>query len=303
MTASREATILSLIRPGAVILPYVDGTVARHIQWMRLRELSERTIEGRKSALDLLMRHAAKPLRDITPDDLAAWQASLGLLSPSTRKTYVVHVRGYYDWAARNGVIDTNPAVGLVIPRVPKGLPRPIDERSLARCLEMAPLELRIWFELAAFDGLRAGEIARLERRDVLETAVEPGLVIHGKGGKMRIVPLSATPLRSLQEMGMPRGRLFRKQSGHPVSPHYVSDTANRFLHRIGIPETLHQLRHRFGTELLRNCHDLRQVQEALGHADPSTTAIYTLINPHDSAPAVNAISRPLLRPVQDTGS
>jgi site-specific recombinase XerD len=301
MNPSQEATILSLRRHNAVILPFVDGNVARHTQWMRLRGLSERTIGGRKSALDLLTKHASKPVRDITPDDLHTWQITLGVLALNTRKSYVSHVREFYAWAADNGVVPANPTAVLIMPKVPPGLPRPIGERALEFALAQAPLRIRLWLELAAYDGLRAAEIAAIERPDVMENADPAGLFVHGKGRRERVVPLSATPLASLFELGMPRtGRLFRKLDGFPVSPHYVSQRTNRYLHRIGVPESLHQLRHRFGTQALGVSGNLREVQELMGHASPKTTAVYTFVNPQRSARTVAAIDHPLLRPVQD---
>jgi site-specific recombinase XerD len=301
MGSSREANVIPLIKPNAVILRFVDGSVARHTQWMRLRGLSADTIEDRGSVLGLLTRHAAKPLRDLTAADLDGWQRSLGILSANTRKTYVSHVRAYYQWATVNDGVDGDPASVLIVPKVPRGLPRPIGEAPLQVALARATLRMRCWLELAAYDGLRAAEIARLERPDVLDTGPLRMLVIHGKGGRMRVIPLSDTPLASLYELGMPaHGALFRKRNGFPVTPHYVSKTANDYLHGIGIVETLHQLRHRFGTQALNVSGNLRQVQDLMGHASPSTTAIYTLINPKDAAPTIAAIDHPLLRPVQD---
>ncbi len=247
------------------------------------------------------MRHAAKPLRDIGPDDLHAWQITLGVLAPNTRKSYVSHVREFYGWAAANSIIPANPAAVLIMPKVPAGLPRPIGERALELALAHAPLRIRVWLELAAYDGLRAGEIAAIERPDVMETADPAGLFVHGKGRRERVVPLSATPLASMFELGMPRhGRLFRLLNGHPVSANYVSQRTNNYLHGIGILETLHQLRHRFGTQALGVSGNLREVQELMGHASPKTTAIYTYVNPKESARTVAAIDHPLLRPVQD---
>jgi integrase/recombinase XerC len=306
-TVAVRSSRLSLVRVTSVsagaILPFMGADVASHIRWMRLRGLSEATVEHRLKVLRLLTTHAARPLLTLTPADLDSWQGTLGPLSLETQRSYKVQVRGYYAWAADEAhLIETNPAAILIIPKVP---------RDLERALREAPPMIRVWLELAAFAGLRAKEIAALERPDVLDECEPPALVLHGKGSKMRLVPLSPRPLRSLADFGMPaRGRLWWV-NGRPVSAKRLSQLTNDFLHRLGIPETLHQGRHRYATRLLEAGANLRQVQELMGHASPASTAIYTQVLLRDFVPFVDAIDhpltnpRPLLRPVpeQETGT
>jgi site-specific recombinase XerD len=286
------------------IISIVDGAVAAHIRWMRLRGLSTNTVKLRRTALGLLAVYVARPLLEATPDEIDAWQSTLGFLAVQTRASYVSHVRNFYRWAVEYGHLTENPATVLASPRVPKRLPRPISEARMASAMAMAPQPIRLWFELAAYGSARAGEIAVLERPDILADEREPMIVLHGKGGKERMVPLAPALAESLDQPCLPRqGRLFRRASGLPMTPRDVSRQANDWLHDHGYPETIHQFRHRFGTQALRAGANLRQVQELMGHESPATTAIYTLVNPTDAAPAVAAIDHPLLRPVQDTGS
>lgn len=305
MTTNEQiATVSRLDRRNAVILVLVDGTFVRHVAAMRQRGLTASTIQGRTNVVRLLIKHAQKPLIEITEADMESWQDTLGPLAPNSRCTYVSHIREVYAWMRERGLIDHNPADVLVTPKHQRGLPRPIPEPSLERALLLAPLQIRVWLELAGYDGFRAGEIARLERQDIRDRIDRPYFFVRGKGGRDRTVPASPVALASLYEYGLPiRGRVFRRPSGVPMTPRDVSRRVNNYLHGVGIPETGHQLRHRFGTQLLNKEPNLRRVQEIMGHASPATTAIYTLVDPRDAAPAVNAISRPLLRPVQDTGS
>lgn len=304
MDIPRKATIHPFVRRNAVILPLVDGNFSRHVAEMRQRGLSAETIKGRTDVVRLLTNHAHKPLTEITTADMEAWQNTLGHLAVNSRYTYVSHIREVYRWLRKNGLLEDDPTDVLITPRRTRSLPRPIPEVSLERALLIAPLVIRCWLELAGYDGFRAGEIARLDRMDIRDQIEEPFFYVRGKGGKDRTVPASEVALASLYEYGLPiRGRVFRRADGTPMTPRDVSRKANNYLHSLGIPETLHQLRHRFGTQLLNADPNLRRVQEIMGHASPATTAIYTLVNPRDSAPAVNAISRPLLRPVQGTGS
>jgi site-specific recombinase XerD len=289
----------------ARILPFVDGSTGLHIADMRLRGLSANTVTLRRTVLGLVVRYTGKPLLDIDRDDLDRWQRSIADLAPETRLSYVSAVRSFYRWATDAQLVDEDPSARLIVPKVVRGLPHPVSERNLEWVLANAPDPLRVWFELAAYAGPRAAEIATLERADVLDDRDVPALRLRGKGGKERMVPLAPRPLRSLRQYGMPwRGRLFRNPDGTPVSAHGVSQRCNRWLHRHGLPDTLHGFRHRFATQLYEvSDHDLLLVQQLLGHASPKTTTVYTLVNARKGAAAVARIDRPLLRPVEETGS
>jgi integrase/recombinase XerC len=99
-----------------------------------------------------------------------------------------------------------------------------------------------------------------------------------------------------LRMAGMPHtGYVFRRHDGRrgPLEPWTVSHLANRHLRQCGIDATLHQLRHRFGTVLYQQTHDLRLVQELMGHADPATTAGYAAYDRSGAADAVEALPAP----------
>jgi site-specific recombinase XerD len=304
VTNTHVARVVPLSGDAGRIISIVDGSVALHIRWMRLRGLSPNTVKLRKTALGLLAVHIRRPLLEATADEIDTWQATLGPLAVQTRASYVSQVRNFYAWAVEYGHLVDNPARVLASPRVPRRLPRPIPEARMASAMASAPQPIRLWFELAAYASARAAEIALLERPDILADEEEPMLVLHGKGDKERMVPLAPHLAAALEAADLPQhGRLFRRANGRPVTPKDVSRRANDWLHDHGYPETIHQFRHRFGTQALRHGANLREVQELMGHESPATTAIYTLVNPADAAPTVAAIDHPLLRPVQGTGS
>lgn len=147
--------------------------------------------------------------------------------------------------------------------------------------------------------GLRAKEIALLRRESVLDTAVPPVLLVARdatKGRAERAVPLSAFALAGLLEAGLPAsGWVFRRRDGHPGpnSPAKVSQLSNRYLHDAGITATLHQCRHRFGTQAYAVRRDLRMVQELMGHQQPETTAGYVLVDQADAAAVVGELPAP----------
>lgn len=220
------------------------------------------------------------PLVKATSDDigwLLAEDQRRGL-SDATRHIYAGHLRAFYNWAMTAGLARRNPVLSAPVPRRPRYLPRPIDDDSLFVAIETAQPRVRAILTLAAFAGLRACEIARLRREDILDRAPEPRLLIHGKGDRPRAVSLSAVLMAELTRYGLPRrGPVIRRWDGlgGPVSPSLISSAANRHLHDLGIPDTLHSLRHWSATTLYRDTKDIRLVQEVLGHSSPSVTAIY----------------------------
>jgi integrase len=183
-----------------------------------------------------------------------------------------------------------------VRPRLARRLPRPITDDLVALVLTEADPRRAAMFALAGFAGLRASDLSRL-RAESFRLHQEPPVVIvrDGKGGKDRVVPLSPDCLDYVRAHGIPaRGWMFPRLDGQqgPLPAHRVSQICNQFLHELGIAETLHQFRHRFGTVMYEECRDLRLVQEMCGHSSPLTTAGYAAFNPERAAVAVNGASR-----------
>lgn len=264
-----------------------------HLTWMRVRGLRPATIAQRRNVVMRLTLHLPGPLIDATEADLTAWQSSL-VGSPAHLANQTANVVCFYRWCLDHGVTDTNPAARLPRPRVRKGTPRPLSEDALSACLATAAPDVRCWLALGAFAGLRAGEMARLQRQDILDTSTPPVLLVDGKGGKQRVVPASSRVLFELRAYGLPsRGLVFRRRDGRPgpVSPARVSQLVNEHLHGLGIPDTGHAARHRFGTLAYQQSRDLRLVQDLLGHADPATTAAYAAFAAERAAEVVDSIS------------
>ena len=273
--------------------------VARHLKWMRLRGLAADSIYQRGRGLARLAAVLPVPLLEADAAMLAAWRAAL-TVTPATVCTYIGDVRQFYGWAADEGLISDNPARRLPTPRLGRRLPRPIGETELRAALECAPSRIRPWLVLAGWAGLRAKEIAYLRRENVLDTAAEPALLIAEnatKGNSERVVPMSPFVLGELRAYGLPAaGWVFRRRDGQygPNRPWIVSQLASQHLHDCGIPMTLHTLRHRFGTQAYQSSgRDLRTVQELMGHANPSTTALYAAYSNANAIRAVNALPVP----------
>lgn len=277
--------------------PASAAVVADHVADLRMRGFSEKSIHARMQVLSMLGRRTGVPVLQATSADLRRWQrAQMGgsdqaSLCIRTRRVYAVHARQFYRWALTEALITEDPSTVLVLPKPPKGRPRPIGEDTLQSALASSPPAVRAWLVLAAGAGLRAMEIAALRREDVVDGGESPHLVVHGKGDKVRTVPLSSAVLAELRAYGMPRsGPLFRMQNGRPATAHYVSAMANKQLHRVGITETLHQLRHRFATRLHKATRDIRLVQEMLGHESLATTANYVDFDGDEAATAIGGL-------------
>lgn len=281
----------------------VTVVIQQHLDHLAERRLSAETIAARRGVLSRLWIFLGKPPIEARPDDLDRWRASLRL-SDVSYACYLSHVRAFYRWAARRGLIESNPAEHLSRPLLPRPLPRPIGEDALLYALAGAPARIRPWLVLAGWAGLRAKEIALLRRRNVLDRAQPPVLVIvHDatKGQRERAVPMSDFVLSELRPVLPASGWVFRRVDGQPGpnKPYHISHLANDYLHDAGITETLHQLRHRFLSQAYERCQDLRVVQELAGHASPVTTAGYTKFSDQRAVAAVQAVPAPGLRAVR----
>ncbi|WP_270009190.1 tyrosine-type recombinase/integrase [Rhodococcus sp. BH5] len=217
----------------------------------------------------------------------------------SSVQTYSSHVRAFYEWAHDSELIAENPAKNLVMPKIARRVPRPIPEKDLELALIASrhDHQLFTWLLLAGYCGLRAAEIARVARDDI-RIDVEGGafLTVHGKEGADRVVRVSPEVLAELDGYLHRQGLIFRRPNGKPVIPNVVTQIASAHLKGIGLPYTLHTLRHRFATSLCDLGADIRDVQAALGHRDLATTSIYLAHSVRRGAKDVDRLSEGLSR-------
>jgi integrase/recombinase XerC len=198
-------------------------------------------------------------------------------------------VRSFYRWLMREGLADHDPAAAVRAPKVRRKLPGTLDTDAVARLLDIRddnPLAIRdkAIMELFYSSGLRLSELAAL-RWDQVDLA--SGLVtVRGKGNKTRMVPLGSYAAAALVEWRKVRGRfagfevpaVFVSSRGGPIAPRTIQARIRHWARRQGLPQKVypHLLRHSFASHLLESSGDLRAVQELLGHADISTTQVYT---------------------------
>jgi site-specific recombinase XerD len=256
---------------------------------LRRRGLAQGTIDHRRLCLDALTRWVEpRSVIDATTEDVEALLDTRNIGSRA-RYCFISHLHCFYAWAIDHGHATSDPTARVERPKLRPNLPRPINEGDLAVAVDNASATMTAWLILGAFAGLRVGEIAGLRAEDVSEA--EMTLRVLGKGGKERLVPMHPRVLDALRSHGIPRqGFVFRRPNGVRYTAQMVSRDGSVFFDGLGIRATMHQLRHRFATKALEASGDLRAVQELLGHASPTTTAIYTKVTTSRLRSVVDAI-------------
>lgn len=241
------------------------------------RNLGKATIASRRQKLLLLAEHVHPvSLVAVTREQIEDFLDPRPL-GPRARYTYISHFHAFYEWALLEGLVGEDPTMRIQRPRLPRLSPRPIRTEELERALALAPPVEKAMITLAAFQGLRAKEIAGLMREDVLEHQDPRVLIVaSGKGGHQRVLPLHERTLPALRVADAPAaGYVFTRPNKDALYPHEVSHRINRYLHDLGIESSAHSLRHWFGTNVFARCKDLRVTQELMGHASPNTTVAY----------------------------
>ena len=198
-------------------------------------------------------------------------------------------LRSFYNYLLREQEVTCNPAHDVRAPKSERRLPDTQNVDDIARLLSARAgdiLELRdlAILELMYSSGLRLGELVALDWDDMdLEERV---VRVTGKGAKTRIVPIGARAIAALQAWRQQRDQLadaaeaavFTGRHGRRLGARAIQQRLRRWARQHGLPGDLHPhtLRHSFASHLLESSGDLRAVQELLGHADISTTQIYT---------------------------
>lgn len=210
-------------------------------------------------------------------------------LGPRSVQRRLSALRGFFNYLIREEVIDANPAADIRAPKAPKRLPKTLDVDQVASLLghpATSPLKRRdhAMLELFYSSGLRLAELAGL---DVVDLDLGDRTVrVLGKGSKTRILPVGKQAITALrtwlaERQALVKGgttALFVGQNGRRLGARAIQRRVGRWAAATGmnVPVHPHLLRHSFATHLLESSRDLRGVQELLGHADISTTQVYT---------------------------
>ena len=262
------------------------------------RRLGERTLDAyRRDVADYVgfaASHALRDWREATPTFVDGYFASLQRrgLSGATQARRRSALRGFHGFLARVGGQPDDPLALMPAPRRERKLPHPLSREDVEALIAQPEgegalaLRDRAMLELAYACGLRVSELVGLGRGDMdLAGRV---LTVTGKGDRQRIVPFGRAAERALREW-LDRGR--SQLAARARHDHVFCNARGGRLSRMGWWKILrgyarrarlsahvhpHALRHSFATHLLEGGADLRVVQELLGHASVTTTAIYT---------------------------
>jgi integrase len=251
--------------------PSWDLVIGEWEGWLRAAHRPPTTIKLRSYQLRrFATNHAGRSPWELTLAELAAWLGAHPW-KPETMRSYRASLRTFYAWAQLVGYMDRSPASMLPTIRPPRSLPRPAPEEALRQALAGGTERERLMVMLAAYVGLRRGEVARVHSRDIEPDLEAWSLRVVGKGGHERRVPLP--PAVALALRSLPPGWAFPGAIDGHLSPEYVGKLVSRLL---PAPWTTHTLRHRFATRCYAATRDLVTLQELLGHARIETTRIYT---------------------------
>ncbi|WP_370894941.1 tyrosine recombinase XerC [Janibacter sp. GXQ6167] len=269
------------------------------------RDRSEHTVRAyirdARTCLEWCASEQGAALTDITLADLRAWLGSLAAAGAARASLArrAASVRGFFGWAARTGVIATDPSARLAAPKRGSRLPEVLSQGGAADLLDVAAVAAddddpihqrnRAILELLYATGIRVGELCALDRDDLdLDRRV---VKVMGKGRKERVVPFGEPAAEALVEWldhGRPRvasadsgPALFLGRRGRRVDPRQVRAVVHELLRHVPDAPDVgpHGLRHSAATHLLEGGADLRMVQELLGHSSLATTQIYTHVS------------------------
>jgi integrase/recombinase XerC len=219
-----------------------------------------------------------------------------GGIGPRSIQRRLSAVRSFYEYLMREGLAKNNPALEVRAPKTKKRLPATLDADQMARLLDFRADDSlsardKAMMELFYSSGLRLSELVGLDTSavDLQDRTVR----VLGKGAKTRIVPIGRHAVEALKRWLAERtaliankpgsasahtGPMFIGKAGRPLSVRAVQLRVGTWARRQGLSMHVHphMFRHSFATHLLESSGDLRGVQELLGHADISTTQVYT---------------------------
>jgi integrase/recombinase XerD len=256
-----------------------------------------RTVEAYRRDLAALSEYLDKPIAGASLEELERYTASLRAdgLAATTIARRTAAARSFFRQQQLLGLRDDNPAAAVKLPRRAKPLPKTLSPGEAERLIDAAkgtqPRNLRdqALVELMYGAGLRVSEAVGLDKSGV--DLDDRFVRVTGKGGKERVVPIgrhASDAVRRYLSRGRPyldrrhRPELFLNAKGGPLTRAGAFLILRRLAETAGLDPTRvhpHILRHSFATHLLEGGADLRSVQEMLGHADLSTTELYTHVS------------------------
>lgn len=217
-----------------------------------------------------------------------AWRHRQGTGGRSLQRNLSA-IRSFYRYLIDEGKVSNNPAEGIIAPKTERKLPKVLDADQTVQLVEIneqddLAIRDRAILELIYSSGLRLAELISLNMGDI--DFGDRIITVIGKGKKMRSVPVGQHAIKAVDKWLKIRKKmvnenedaLFISNRGKRISPRSVQERLKQWAIKQGLPSHVHphMLRHSFASHMLESSGDLRAVQELLGHADISTTQVYT---------------------------
>lgn len=282
----------------------IQDLVRGYLDYLSIeRGASPKTLDAYEHDLHLYVEYLAQSgvcsLDQVSMQDVSVFEGYLRQekgYAPSSAKRILSAVRGLHRFLVSEGELEANPANEVPLPKLPQHLPDVLSMEAVGKIMEIprtgTPLGVRdrAILEVLYGCGLRVGELCSLDAGDLF---LDQGyLRIRGKGGKSRISPISGQALAWLASYEQNSRPIFAQKAALAPSAVFLNSRGGRLsrqsVHKMvakagadaGYPNLHpHTLRHSYATHMLAGGADLRVIQELLGHADLSTTQIYTHVD------------------------
>jgi integrase/recombinase XerD len=287
----------------------IESLLAAHLEWLAVSGYSPHTVANRRACMAKFLawcqdRNLLRIVQ-LKRTVLQRYQRHLYYyrkekgepLSFRTQHGLLVMVRVFFKWLCRNGHLLANPAADLELPRYEHRLPRHVltaaqTERLMAQPVLSHPMGVRDRAILEVFysTGMRRGELAGLRLYDI-DRDRGTVMIRQGKGKKDRVVPIGLRALQWLDRYvrearpglagGIEDGPIFLTEGGAPINAALLSSIVSKHVREAGLAKrgACHLLRHTAATLMLEGGADIRFIQQMLGHAQLSSTQIYTQVS------------------------
>ncbi len=278
-------------------LPKKRDFVREYLSYLQVEKgLAKNSIESYERDLTKLRNWSNKNSFDLlalTRQDLREWLIDLAgaNLAENSKRRIISALRGFYKFLQFDGHIKKNPAEDLIAPQKGSYLPKFLNQTDIENLINVPDVTTEIGLrdrailELMYACGLRVTEAAELKFSDIdVDTGI---LTCKGKGSKTRRVPIGKSAVEWLKKYLIVRrekesieiSNIFVNLLGKTIDRRTIYTFIKEYAGDIGLSDVSpHTLRHSFATHLIQNSADIRSVQQMLGHADISTTQIYTHI-------------------------
>jgi integrase/recombinase XerC len=267
------------VRPPAEWAPMIED----YLTTLAAAGQPSTTIKTRRQSIGQMARELGAHPAEVTGEQLVAWLGRHTEWAMETRRNARTASRRFFLWAYKTGRIPAHIADDLPVVRERVAPARPVPDHAWQQALLAATPRVAIMLRLAAEAGLRRGEVAVVHTQDLVDGIDGAQLLVHGKAGKQRVIPISDSLAAAIRvgaaghTPGMSsQGWLFPNGTGAHLSVYQVGDLVRQVL-----PEgySMHKLRHRFASRAYRGSRNLRAIQELLGHSSIATTERYLAVD------------------------